>query len=280
MPAATQKTPARPKKPSSPKAPKVGLFVTCLIDAMRPTAGMASVELLEAAGCDVIVPTAQSCCGQPAWNSGDRPAARAVATPFLDAFDDCDYVVVPSGSCGGMLSRHLVDLFADDALPRHRQKALEIAAKTHELTSFLVDIMGVTSPPGRYQGKVAYHDSCSSLREMKVKDQPRQLLAATGAEVVDLDHADTCCGFGGTFSVKYGDISGAMVNDKAEDVRAREPDVLVAGDLGCLMNIAGRLSRLGSDIAVRHVAEVLAGDLSAAPIGGGQDDAPSTEESR
>ena len=279
MPASARKKPSSSSKPKV-GGPKVGLFVTCLIDAMRPTAGMASVELLEAAGCEVIVPTAQTCCGQPAWNSGDRPAARAVATPFLDAFEDCDYIVVPSGSCGGMLSKHLVDLFEDAGEARHRQQAVKIAAKTHELTSFLVDVMGVQSLPGQYSGKVAYHDSCSSLREMKVKDQPRQLLAATGAEVVDLDQADTCCGFGGTFAVKYGDISGAMVNDKAEDVTRQQPDLLVAGDLGCLMNIAGRLSRLGSGIAVRHVAEVLAGDFTAPPIGAGQDGQSPSEESR
>lgn len=259
-----------PKK-SPKKGPKVGLFVTCLIDAMRPSAGMAAVELLEAAGCEVVVPKSQSCCGQPAWNSGDRKAAQAVAMPFLDAFDDCDYIVTPSGSCGGMLSKHLVDLFDDVDDQRLRQQALSISSKTHELTSFLVDVMGMVTPPGQTDAKIAYHDSCSSLREMKVKDQPRALLAAAGAEVVDLDQADTCCGFGGTFSVKYGDISGAMVNDKAEDVEAQTPDMLVAGDMGCLMNIAGRLSRRGSPIAVRHVAEVLAGDLSAPPIGAGED---------
>lgn len=258
-------------KNNTAAAPTVGLFVTCLIDAMRPTAGLASVQLLEAAGCKVVVPSSQSCCGQPAWNSGDRKAARAVAAQFLDAFDDCDYIVVPSGSCGGMLSKHLVDLFEDADDQRQRKQALAIAAKTHELTSFLTDVMGMKTPPGSFQGKVAYHDSCSSLREMKVKDQPRQLLSAAGAEVMDLDKADTCCGFGGTFSVKYGDISGAMVDQKSSAVMATDPDLLVAGDMGCLMNIAGRLSRRGSNIAVRHVAEVLAGDFSAAPIGAGTD---------
>jgi len=255
--------------PSSHQSPKVGLFVTCLIDAMRPSAGMAALTLLEAAGCEVVVPESQSCCGQPAWNSGDKKAARAVAIPFLESFDDCDYVVVPSGSCAGMLAHQLVELFEDAPNPHHRQQALAIAAKSHELTSFLVDVLGVKSVPGKIQGRVAYHDSCSSLREMQVKDQPRQLLKAAGAEVVDLDQADTCCGFGGTFSVKYGDISGAMVDSKAEDVEAQQPDLLVAGDMGCLMNIAGRLSRRQSNIAVRHVAEVLAGEMSAPPIGAG-----------
>lgn len=252
------------------KSYKTGLFVTCLIDAMRPTAGMASISLLKAAGCEVIVPLAQTCCGQPAWNSGDRLAARKVAISYLDAFDDCDYVVVPSGSCGGMLSKHLVNLFEDDKDPERRQQAMALAAKTHELTSFLVDVMGMTTPPGRYQGRVAYHDSCSSLREMGVKDQPRRLLKAGGAELVDLDDAETCCGFGGLFSVKYGDISTAMVDNKVNDVRTQKPDLLLSGDLGCLMNIAGRLSRLGSAIPARHIAEVLAGDTSAPPMGGSQ----------
>ena len=261
-----------PSMSSRKSPPKVGLFVTCLIDAMRPSAGMAALKLLESAGCQVVVPEQQSCCGQPAWNSGDVQSARAVAIPFLSSFDDCDYVVVPSGSCAGMLTHHLVDLFEDSQDPLHRQQAVKIAAKTHELTSFLVDVMGMNNVPGQYQGRVAYHDSCSSLREMKVKDQPRQLLAAAGADVVDLEKADTCCGFGGTFSVKYGDISGAMVDDKAADVTAQSPDLLVAGDMGCLMNIAGRLSRRGSGIAVRHVAEVLAGEMTAAPIGAGDDE--------
>ncbi len=253
------------------KPPKVGLFVTCLIDAMRPSAGMAALKLLEDAGCQVVVPENQSCCGQPAWNSGDIASAQTVAIPFLNSFEDCDYVVVPSGSCSGMLAHHLVDLFEHSNDPLYRQQADKIAAKTHELTSFLVDILGVENVAGSYQGRVAYHDSCSSLREMNVKDQPRALLKSTGADVVDLDKADTCCGFGGTFAVKYGDISGAMVDDKAADVTAQSPDLLVAGDMGCLMNIAGRLSRRGSSIAVRHVAEVLAGDMTAPPIGSGDD---------
>jgi L-lactate dehydrogenase complex protein LldE len=245
---------------------KVGLFVTCLIDFLRPSIGMASVKLLEAAGCEVVVPSMQTCCGQPAWNSGDRKAAQNVAATYLDAFDDCDYIVVPSGSCGGMLSKHLIDVFADVDDSHQRQQTLAIAAKTYELTAFLVDVMGMTTPPGRYKGRVAYHDSCSSLREMKIKDQPRQLLTAAGAEVVCLNQADTCCGFGGLFSVKYGDISTAMVDAKIDDVLVQKPDLLLSGDLGCLINIAGRLSRLGHDIPIRHVAEILAGDPSPQPM--------------
>lgn len=249
--------------------PVVGLFVTCLVDSMRPSVGMAAVKLLEAAGCRVVVPENQTCCGQPAWNSGDVKAARAAARPFLDAFDDCDHIVVPSGSCGGMLAHHLTALFADSDDQHAREKAAEIAAKTSELTAFLHDVMGLSTLPGRFEGRIAYHDSCSSLREMQVREQPRALLRQTGADVVDLDKADTCCGFGGTFAVKFGDISGAMVDDKAEDIAATSPDLVLAGDLGCLMNIAGRLSRRGSDIEVRHVAEVLAGEMQARPIGSG-----------
>ncbi|XDZ65609.1 (Fe-S)-binding protein [Alphaproteobacteria bacterium LSUCC0684] len=260
-----------PKK--SNKKVTAGLFVTCLIDAMRPSAGMAALRLLEAAGCEVIVPENQTCCGQPAWNSGDIKAARVAATPFLDAFDACDYVVVPSGSCAGMLAHHLVDLFEGSGDLHARRQAAAIAGKTYELTSFLVDVMGMKTPPGKTTARIAYHDSCSSLREMKVISQPRALLNAAGADVVDLDKADTCCGFGGTFSVKYGDISGTMADDKATDIEAKDPDMLVAGDMGCLMNIAGRLLRRGSAIEVRHVAEVLDGAMEASPIGGLRDSA-------
>ena len=254
----------------SDKQPVVGLFVTCLVDAMRPSVGLAALKLLTEAGCKVIVPENQTCCGQPAWNSGDIKAARAAAYPLLDAFDDCDYIVVPSGSCGGMLCNHLVDLFADSGDSHAIRQAEAIAAKTAELTSFLHDVLKVETLPGKFSGRIAYHDSCSSLREMQVKDQPRALLQSIGAEVVDLDKADTCCGFGGTFSVKYGDISGAMADDKANDIVDKDPDLVLAGDMGCLMNIAGRLSRKGRDLDVRHVAEVLAGDLKAPPIGSGK----------
>ncbi|NDA08277.1 MAG: (Fe-S)-binding protein [Alphaproteobacteria bacterium] len=264
---------------SSQEKTTVGLFVTCLIDAMRPSAGMAALRLLEAAGCEVVVPNNQTCCGQPAWNSGDINAARKAASPFLDAFESCDYVVVPSGSCAGMLAHHLVDLFDGSADIHAQNQAAMIAAKTHELTSFLVDVMGMKTPPGKTSARIAYHDSCSSLREMQVSVQPRTLLKAAGAEVIDLDKADTCCGFGGTFSVKYGDISGTMSDDKAADIEGKNPDMLVAGDMGCLMNIAGRLSRRGSSIEVRHVAEVLDGMMEAPPIAASRNSKPGRSES-
>lgn len=247
------------------RSPKTGLFLTCLIEAIRPSIGIAALRLLEAAECEVEVPKQQTCCGQVAWNSGDRKAAMRVAQVFLHAFDDVEYVVAPSGSCAGMLRHGLLDLFVDGDAADYQQ-ARRIAAKSHELTSFLVDIRGMTCPPGRFTGRVAYHDSCSSLREMQVMSQPRLLLEATGAKVVDLKTADICCGFGGTFSVKYGDISGAMAGEKVDDVIEQDPDLLVAGDLGCLLNIAGGLSRRKSNIAVRHVAEILAGEMSLSPL--------------
>ena len=249
--------------------PTVGLFVTCLVDLYRPSVGHAAVRLLQDAGCELVIPLAQTCCGQPAFNAGDLPGARAVAAPLLQAFAEVEYVVAPSGSCAGMLRHHLPEAF-DAAHPDHAA-AQALAAKTHELTSFLVDVLGVAALADvpALDRTVTYHDSCSSLREMKVKAQPRQLLASVpGAAVRELADTDVCCGFGGTFCVKYPDISGAMVEDKAAAVRATGAEMLLAGDMGCLMNIAGRLRRNGSAIEVRHVAEVLAGLTDTPPIAG------------
>ena len=250
--------------------PRVALFVTCLVDLHRPTVGFAAIRLLEAAGCRVEVPRAQTCCGQPAYNSGDRATARALAEGLLEAFGGYDYVVVPSGSCGGMLRHHLPHLFDDD--PNLRARADALAARTHELVSFLVDIRGMTIPPGRWTGgAVTYHDSCSGLRELGVKAQPRTLLAAAGAKVTELAEPEICCGFGGTFCVKYPEISTRMVSDKTRDVVASGAETVLAGDLGCLLNIAGRLAReghpKGQAVQVRHVAEVLAGMTGVPPIG-------------
>lgn len=241
----------------TPPRPRVALFVTCLVDLHRPSVGFAALRLLEAVGCDVSVPRAQTCCGQPAYNSGDRATARDIAVGILTSFSGYDYVVVPSGSCGGMLKHHLPHLFDDD--PGLRARADALAERTHELVSFLVDVMGMTSPPVRMEGeRLTYHDGCSGLRELGVKDQPRKLLAAAGAEVIEMTSPEVCCGFGGTFCVKYPDISVRMVSDKTRDIVASGADMVVAGDLGCLLNIAGRLKREGSRVAVRHVAEILA----------------------
>jgi Fe-S oxidoreductase len=242
---------------TSMAGPRVGLFVTCLIDLIRPSVGFAAVKLLEGAGCVVDVPR-QACCGQPAFNSGDRADTRAIAEQVIAAFESFDYIVVPSGSCAGMLKVHYPELFRGD--PNWQPRADAFAAKCFELISFLVDVMGVTASGAQFAGTVTYHDSCSGLRELGVKAQPRTLLATVaGLTLSEMPDADVCCGFGGTFCVKYPEISNAIVAKKVANIRATGAGTLLAGDLGCLMNMAGKLSRDGSRIDVRHVAEVLAG---------------------
>ncbi len=244
----------------------VGLFATCLVDLMRPTVGFAAVKLLEDAGCRVSVPKAQSCCGQPAYNSGDNPDTKAIAAKVIKTFEAFDYVVAPSGSCAGMIRHHYPVLFDDD--PEMAGRARTLAGKTHELVSFLVDVLKVDGIRAAYDGTVTYHDSCSSLREMKVKDQPRLLLRqVNGLSLRESEECETCCGFGGLFCVKYPDISGRMVDTKVDDILSTGADTLLAGDLGCLMNMAGRLQRRGSGVRVRHIAEVLAGMTDGAPVG-------------
>ena len=239
-------------------APHVGLLVTCLVDLFRPSVGFAAVKLLEAAGCRVEVPRAQTCCGQPAYNSGDRKDAKALARNVIDAFAEYEYVVVPSGSCAGMLRKHYPAVLADDAI--YAEKARDIAARTYELIQFLVDVRGSETAEARYEGTVAYHDSCSSLRELGVRDQPRRLLrTVAGLNLVDIPESEVCCGFGGIFALKYGDISGEIVRKKAEAIESTGAGTVCAADLGCLLNIAGRLQREGSGIKVRHVVEILAG---------------------
>jgi L-lactate dehydrogenase complex protein LldE len=246
--------------------PRVGLFVTCLVDLFRPSVGFAAVKLIEACGCTVEVPRAQTCCGQPAYNSGDRADAKAIARQVIEAFEPYDHVVLPSGSCGGMIKTHYPELFADE--PAWAARAQDLARRTHELISFLVDICGLEAVEARYAGKVTYHDSCSGLRELGVKAQPRRLLASVaGLELAELPGAEICCGFGGTFCIKYPEISTRMAADKAKDVAATGAGMLLAGDLGCLLNMAGRLEREGSAVKVRHVAELLAGMTETPPIG-------------
>jgi L-lactate dehydrogenase complex protein LldE len=244
---------------------RVGLFVTCLVDLMRPSIGFAAVKLLEDAGCRVHVPS-QTCCGQPAYNSGDRATTKEIARQTIAAFEDCDYVVAPSGSCAGMLAKHYPELFAGE--PELARQANAFAAKCFELVSFLVDVLKVTKVSAHFAGQVAYHDSCSGLRELGVFSQPRQLLASVeGLQLVELNGADVCCGFGGTFAVKYGEISDAIVAQKTANIVASGAPTLLAGDLGCLMNMAGKLQRQGSQVNVRHVAEVLAGMTAEPAIG-------------
>jgi len=248
---------------------RVGLFVTCLVDLFRPTVGFAAVKLLEDAGCLVEVPPLQTCCGQPAHNSGDKNDAKAIARDVVEAFVGFDHVVVPSGSCAGMICRHYPALFADE--PEMRAKAEDLSRRTHELVSFLSDVLKLDRVAGaRYAGLVTYHDACSGLRELGIKAQPRRLLQSVdGLRLTELPGAETCCGFGGTFCIKYPAISDRMVADKAADIAATGADTLLAGDLGCLLNMAGKLARLGSELRVRHVAEVLAGMTETAPPIGG-----------
>ena len=245
--------------------PRVGLFVTCLVDLFRPSIGFAAVKLLEDAGCEVTVP-AQTCCGQPAFNSGDRADAQALALQAMDAFAMCDYIVAPSGSCGGMMAKHYPDLFADDPNLAHRAQVF--AGKCHELVSFLTDVLGVTAVTASFPREVTYHDSCAGLRELGIASQPRKLLASIeGLKLTPMKECDVCCGFGGTFAVKYGEISDAIVRKKIDNIVETGAPVLLAGDLGCLMNMAGKLTREGRVMEVRHVAEVLAGFTHEPPIG-------------
>ena len=260
--------PSHPMTAASEK-PRVGLFVTCLVDLFRPSIGFATLKLLEDAGCVVEVPEAQTCCGQPAYNSGDRADAKAVAKGVITAFSGHDFLVAPSGSCTGMIKKHYPALFADD--PEWGPRAEALAAKSFELVSFLTDVRGVAAVVASHQGSVTYHDSCSGLRELGVQRQPRQLLkTVTGLELKELPDADVCCGFGGTFCVKYPDVSNAIVEAKTARIAETGAETLLAGDLGCLLNMAGKLKREGRATKSRHVAEVLAGMTDGPAIGEGR----------
>lgn len=238
---------------------RVGLFVTCLVDMMRPRIGFAALRLLEQAGCEVVVPQGQTCCGQPGYNSGDRESALRLARKVLAELADCDFVVAPSGSCAGMIRAHYPDMFRDQ--PEY-EDFCRLASRTFELTDFLVNHLHVTSVPGRFTGVVTYHDSCAGLRELQVKKQPRELLARVpGLTLREMEGAESCCGFGGTFSVKFGEVSARLADDKCQKIQASGADAVVLGDLGCMLNIEGRLRRIGDHkTRVLHVAEVLAGD--------------------
>jgi L-lactate dehydrogenase complex protein LldE len=260
---------------------KVAMFVTCLVDLFRPSVGFATAKLLADQDIAVDVPSAQTCCGQPAFNSGDRATARVIAEQVIAAFEPYDAVVIPSGSCGGMIKKHYPELFEGDPIWARRADAL--SRKTHELVSFLTDILGVAMVDAAYEGKVTYHDSCSGLRELGIDRQPRKLLATVkGLELVEMRDSDVCCGFGGTFCVKYPDVSNAMVGKKTGAIAETGADTLLAGDVGCLMNMAGKLKREGIDVDVRHVAEILAGMTDKPAIAGDMtqetDGATSTRE--
>lgn len=252
--------------PSAENRPRVGLFATCLVDFFRPVVGFASVRLLERAGCEVCVPD-QTCCGQPAWNSGHREQAARLARRVVDAFAEFDAVVVPSGSCAGMLRRHFPALLADD--PAYADRARTLAERTFELAAFLVDERGWLPEDVRHDGVVTQHDACAGLRELGIRDQPRALLRqVAGLTLSESVNCTECCGFGGTFCVKYPEISTRMVDDKCRGIVESGADTVVAGDLGCLLNIAGRLSRAGHSVRARHFAEIVAGMTDEPAIGG------------
>ena len=256
--------PAPPVRP--PASPRVALFVTCLVNVMRPAIAESTRELLLAAGCEVFVPLDQTCCGQPAFNSGDEADGRAMARHQIAALEGFDYVVVPSGSCAGTIRHTWPETFAGDAAWAGRSRAL--AAKTHEITSFLVDVMGFRPEPSRFSAIATYHDTCSGLRELGVHDQPRDLLESVeGLRLVPLPDANVCCGFGGTFCVKYPAISNAVVDEKARAIEGTGAEILLGGDLGCLMNMAGKLGRRGSGVRAFHTVEALTGRLGTAAIG-------------
>lgn len=242
----------------------VALFVTCLADLIRPSVAFASIKLLEKAGCTVSVPLAQTCCGQPAYNTGDYEATVPVAKQVITAFEAADYVVVPSGSCASMICHHYPRLLNDE----WRQKAIALAAKTFELTTFMTEVAAPIAESTPLDRTVTYHDSCAGLRELDIREQPRQLLSQLrGVSVRELEQADVCCGFGGTFCAKMPAISGKMAGDKLADALATDADILTGGDLGCLLNLAGKARRDGMDIEVRHIAELLADDLDHPAIG-------------
>lgn len=252
---------------TSRSKPRVGLLATCLVDLYRPSVGFATAQLLEQAGCVVEVPEAQTCCGQPAFNSGANDLARDLAQRTITSFEGFDYVVAPSGSCIGLLKVHYPDLLKDD--PAWHARALDLAQRSHELLSFLDQVLGYR-PTARYPGVATYHDSCSGLRELGVRAQPRQLLQQVDElQLVEMAEAETCCGFGGTFCMKYPDISTRMASQKVANIQASGADTLLGGDLGCLLNISGRLTRLGQPVRVFHTAEVLAGMTEGPAIGEG-----------
>ena len=246
--------------------PRVALFVTCLVDLFRPSVGFATIKLLEDAGCTVEVPARQTCCGQPAWNSGDRETAKAIARDVITGFEGYDHVVVPSGSCGATIAKDYPRMF--DAGDPWAGRAEALAGKTFEIISFLTDVLGVEGVEQALGARVTYHDSCSGLRSLGIATQPRRLLGSVaGLNLAELKESDVCCGFGGTFCVKYPDISNAMVADKTRNIAETGAEMVLAGDLGCLMNIAGKARREGRAFKARHVVEVLAGDTATPAIG-------------
>ena len=237
---------------------RVSLFITCLIDQFWPAVGTSAVEVLRRAGCEVVFDERQTCCGQPAFNTGYRNEARRLARRFIEVFEDggADYVVSPSGSCTAM-AHHFHELFADDEAWRRRAEAL--AARTYEFGGFLVNVLKVEDVGATFKGRVTWHDACHGLRDLGLREEPRKLIRGVrGAEFVELANADACCGFGGTFSVKYPEISVAILDHKIDAIEKANVRAVVSGDASCLMQIGGRLTRNNSAVRTMHLAELLA----------------------
>ncbi|NVK32433.1 MAG: (Fe-S)-binding protein [Gammaproteobacteria bacterium] len=233
----------------------VALFVTCLIDAYRPSVGLSAIELLERNGCRVEVPEDQTCCGQPALNNGQTKLAKDLAKQMIERFEGFDYVVGASGSCMGTVITHYPTLLAED--PQWQQRAEALAGKSYELLQFLTQVLQVQLPVAKLPKTITYHDSCSGLRELGIFNEPRELLTQCGHRISEMADSNVCCGFGGTFSLKYADISTKLAGDKVSNILNTGAKTVVAGDMGCLLNIAGKLQHQGHDIEVRHIAEVL-----------------------
>ena len=245
---------------------RFSLFVTCLVDQFYPEVGESVVNVLERLGVDVEVPAQQTCCGQPAYNSGYWDDARAVAARFLDIFDGKWPIVVPSGSCGAMVKHHYEALFRDD--PVQLEKSRKLGKRLYEFSEFVVDVLGRPDAMGLNEGAITYHSCCHLMRELGIDEQPRGLLdGVEGADFRPLERADVCCGFGGTFAVKMSDISTAMLDEKLDNVEATGAKTLVAGDAGCIMHMAGGLRRRGSPVRVAHLAEYLDESMSNADAG-------------
>lgn len=239
----------------------VTLFIQCIVDTLFPDVAHAMVRVFDRLGLSMECPTDQTCCGQPAFNAGYRSEARAAARRFIEIFESAEAIVCPSGSCVSMVRHHYPELFSDDAVWRRR--AEQVAARTFEFSEYLVDVLKVTDVASGFRGRVTYHDSCHLLRSLKIREQPRRLIRGVpGAELAEMKASDRCCGFGGSFSVKYAAISTAMVDEKVDHILASGADAVVGCDMGCLMNIRGRLARRNAGhVKVMHIAELLAGDV-------------------
>lgn len=235
----------------------VSLFVTCIVDQLFPNAGMAMAEVLERAGCKLTFPPDQTCCGQPAFNSGYRDEARQVARHFLRVFADAEYVVAPSGSCTSMITHHFEELFAD--APEERAQVERLKPRVWEFSQFLTEVLQVEDLGARLDAVATYHDSCHALRELRIQQGPRRLLRhVRGLELREMDLAEECCGFGGTFSVKFPEVSGGMARTKIDSILRTGASVVISIDSSCLMQLQGAIERAGLPIRTMHLAEVLA----------------------